>query len=434
MQPIFNFLKTVWQDVKQEQQSNITFIGLLLLGITIPLALNVNNSILIGSLLMALFSFKKENLTFSKAYIPLVLFFVWTALSYFWTIDSERTLKAIPKGLILIVLPFLFYIKKDFFPSTKNKLIHYYSYTIVLYVMYYLLRASIRYVRTGIIDVFFYHELVTKDVNAIHVTVFVALAFFYFLNLKNKNRITIVVTLFLFAFILLLSSKLLITVVVLLSGLKLVYDFKKRQSVTIKPLYVVVILVVISLFSYKFRTRFTEEKWNNSTTYLQNGTRLVSVKEAWSQEKFSPNDYFSGSALRVYQIRMFTEFIQEEPIFFQGFGLNASYLKLEEKAEKYNIFRGNDTEQGYQTKNYHNQYVQNFAELGFIGFFILLTLLAINLKRAVLNKDFIHFVFAILMISLFLTESFLWRQRGIVFFVYFYCLFNSNFSLKNYTT
>jgi len=47
------------------------------------------------------------------------------------------------------------------------------------------------------------------------------------------------------------------------------------------------------------------------------------------------------------------------------------------------------------------------------------------------SKDFIHFVFAFLMISLFLTESFLWRQRGVVFFTMLYCLFNSGIVLNN---
>ena len=60
---------------------------------------------------------------------------------------------------------------------------------------------------------------------------------------------------------------------------------------------------------------------------------------------------------------------------------------------------------------------QNIGELGFI--------LSLNIKNAIKSKDFVHIAFAILMISLFLTESFLWRQRGVLFFMIFYCLFNT---------
>ena len=109
----------------------------------------------------------------------------------------------------------------------------------------------------------------------------------------------------------------------------------------------------------------------------------------------------------------------EENVFFQGLGLNASYKMLEEKGLKYNVFQGNETTEGYQKKNFHNQYIQVFSELGFIGFVFLILILFVNLKNALKNKDFTHIVFAILMISLFLTESFLWRQRGVVFFTVF---------------
>jgi O-antigen ligase len=111
-------------------------------------------------------------------------------------------------------------------------------------------------------------------------------------------------------------------------------------------------------------------------------------------------------------------------MFWKGFGLNASLVKIEEKGKKYDVFLGDEKTEGYQMKNFHNQYIQNFAELGVIGFVLLILILGLNLKNALKSKDFIHIAFAILMISLFLTESFLWRQRGVVFFALFYCLFN----------
>ena len=70
---------------------------------------------------------------------------------------------------------------------------------------------------------------------------------------------------------------------------------------------------------------------------------------------------------------MFFEFLQEENIFWTGFGLNASYKKLEEKGIHYNVFQGNNEVEGYQKKNFHNQYIQIFAELGVFGFLIIST-------------------------------------------------------------
>ena len=64
----------------------------------------------------------------------------------------------------------------------------------------------------------------------------------------------------------------------------------------------------------------------------------VSVKEAWTNKMFTPNDYFNGTAFRVYQFRIFTELIKENNIFFIGLGLDASYPKIEEKAKYYNLY------------------------------------------------------------------------------------------------
>jgi O-antigen ligase len=180
-------------------------------------------------------------------------------------------------------------------------------------------------------------------------------------------------------------------------------------------------------FKVEFQTNTNKSLSTNVIEGIPDGVHFVSIKEAWTNPTFTPNDYFNGTAFRVYQFRIFSELIVENNAFFTGFGLNASYPKIKEKAVQYNLYMGveNNPDSGYQSKNFHNQYVQNFAELGVFGFLFLLVMLFVNIKNAIKSKDFVHFAFAILMISLFLTESFLWRQRGVVFFTMMYCLFNS---------
>ena len=63
--------------------------------------------------------------------------------------------------------------------------------------------------------------------------------------------------------------------------------------------------------------------------------------------------------------------------------------------------------------------------LGLFVLLLLLTMLLVNIKKAIKTKDFVLISFEVLMISLFLTKSFLSGQRGIVFFTALYCLFNS---------
>ena len=183
-------------------------------------------------------------------------------------------------------------------------------------------------------------------------------------------------------------------------------------------------------FKEEYETIMTDSSVNDVITKENQPVYNVSIKQAWTNEKFSPNDYFPGTAFRVYQFRVFTEMLQENPIFWNGFGLDASYSKIQEKGIHYNLFLGDDNQEGYQTKNFHNQYVQVFAELGIFGLIILLAMITISLRTAIKSKNFISVAFAVLLLSLFLTESFLWRQRGITFFILMYCLINSNSNPK----
>jgi O-antigen ligase len=437
---IYNFLKNVLTDIQSENKENISFIFLTLLITSIPLSLGLNNFFLIlflGSILLLL---KKKSFVFSKELFLPILLYALMLFSYFWSIDKTLTLKALPKEVVLLLIPIAFMALQPITEKYRNKVLKYYSYSIVLFVSYYLIRAIIRFFVFKDISFFFYHGeynndigLVPKELNAIHVSVFIVIAFFYFYTSLENNIINKIISVLLFTFIVLLSSKNIILVFILLIFIHFFFFSKSANKMRLRNIFLFLIIIVFVFSFGKIKERFQLEFQTNSNKSLSSnvikglpeGVHNVSITEAWSNEKFTPNDFFPGTAFRVYQARLFFEFLQEENIFWTGFGLNASYKKLEEKAVYYNVFQGTDKIEGYQKKNFHNQYFQVFAEVGIFGFLILALILYINLKKAINNKDFIHIAFAILMISLFLTESFLWRQRGVVFFTLFYCLFNS---------
>lgn len=439
---IYSFSKNVIQNLIKENKSNRSFIPILLVLSTIPLSFAINNISLGIFLLVAFISFKRENFNLQKEWILPVVLYVLMALSYFWSIDSKETLSALSKEIPLLLIPLGFFIFKTNTSEQKKKIIEYYSYVIVAFVLYYSIRAIIRYFIFHDSRMFFYHGendkdygLVPKLLNAIHMSVFVAVAFFYFFAKEVKSKADNFFSVLLFGFILLLSSKNIILVVILLCLINIFFFSKTAHKLRLRNLIVFGLLIGIIFSIGKIKDRFKAEFQSNTDKSLSaavieenpSGVHYVSIKEAWTNPSFTPNDFFNGTAFRVYQFRIFTELIQENPIFLTGFGLNASYPKIKEKAVQYNLYMGveNDSDSGYQSKNFHNQYVQNFAELGVFGFILLLIMLIVNVKNSIKSKDFVHFTFAFLMISLFLTESFLWRQRGVVFFTMMYCLFNS---------
>jgi hypothetical protein len=435
MSNIYSFLNNVWKDLLLENKQNKAFIPFVLLLITLPISMAINNILLGIFFISALFYIRNNKFLFSLVYLIPILLFAWMSITYFWSIDIKRTLSAIPKEIALLLLPGAFMIIPAFKREQKDKILKHYSYAILLYVVFFLIRAFIRYLLTNETSVFFYHGpdnetdtgLVPRLLNAIHVSVYVAIAFFYFFIKEHKTKWQQLVSLLLFVFVILLSSKNIILTFVLLILIHIFFYSKVANRLRLRNLTIILIVLAAILSFGKIKERFLIEFTSNTEKSLSHNVKVnnevgvnnISIYEAWNNEKFTHNDFFPGTSFRVYQIRMFTEFLEEDAIFWKGFGLNASLNKLLEKEKYYNLYPG------YGKFNFHNQYVQNFAELGVIGFLLLLVILFINTKKAFATKDFIHITFAILMISLFLTESFLWRQRGVLFFMIFYCLFNT---------
>ena len=201
MGSIFNFLNNVWLDLKAENKEHSSFIPFILLISTIPLSLGINNVFLILFAFTVINKFPKTQFQFQRSLFLLVALFLLFAMSIFWSIDVVKSLNSLPKFIGLVLVPLLFMLQKPFTKEQVQKIINYYSYAMVLYVLFYLVKATIRFIISGNIEVFFYHELVTQPVNAIHVSVFVAVAFFYFFNRLSKTKIEIILCFLFFGFL-----------------------------------------------------------------------------------------------------------------------------------------------------------------------------------------------------------------------------------------
>ncbi len=352
--------------------------------------------------------------------------------SVLWTTDVELTLAGLKKEMLFLFVPIAFLFIPRLGKSELGKVFRFFSFSMVVYTLFFIIQASFRYFSTGNLSVFFYHQLVTMDLNAIYVSVFASFALFYFVSLKNKTTLEQAAIIILILMTVLLSSKSIIFIDFLLIICYYSFFSDIPKSVRYLTVTTFVAFLIFSLlfvkqirdrFLIEYETAFVDNTVNNT---IGNGNVYnISLQQAWNNEKFAPNNFFPGTAMRVYQIRVFKEMLQEDNILFTGYGLEASQQKIKDKAKQHNLH------QGYGDFNFHNQYVQTFAELGLFGFLILIAMLYINIKNAWKHQNFLHIVFAVTMLVLFLTESFFCRQRGVVFFIIIYCLFNSTYDKTN---
>jgi hypothetical protein len=423
-------LQAFFKNIKQDNN----FINLLIFIVLISIPLHYTiNSISVGCFFIISLINNKTKIKINFDLLLPIFLYLLMFLSCLWTTDKTISFNSLSKEIPLLIIPLSFIFLKNTENINTQKVIQYYSYFVVVLSLFFILRSTYNYFLLKNIEVFFFHNLVTKDLNAVHFSVFVSIAFFYFWTKEVKTTKDIITAIFLAFFLFLLSSKNIIFITILLSIIHFFYFSKSANKMRLRNV-IILGIILMSIFSFSlikerliFEFKIKKESNIGHTVIKQEdvGSNIISMKEAWSNQKFNQTDFFSGSSFRVYQARLFFEFLKEENIFWTGFGLNASYKKIEEKGIQNNVFQGNEFIEGYQKKNFHNQYIQVFAELGILGFILLVLILIVNLKNAIKHKDFIHIAFAVLMISLFLTESFLWRQRGVVFFTAFYCLFNN---------
>ena len=192
--------------------SNNPFIAIIaLVLITIPLPYIFNSIATIFFATYTLF-FTIKNKAYRTAFsnkallFPIILY-VLMVFSLLWTKDFTLSQGALIKELPFLIIPVCFLFVPIQKTEEKNKILQYYSWAFLGYTIFYLLKAAIRYVITKDSEVFFYHELVTFDVNAIHVSVYVSLSFFIFYIKKEKTIIDSMALFLQFVLLVLLSSK-----------------------------------------------------------------------------------------------------------------------------------------------------------------------------------------------------------------------------------
>ena len=430
----YNYLKNRFLKISDLQRDNEVFVFLIaFILVAIPLKHIVGSISIILFLVAVLVNFRRNKFAFTKALVLPIAFYSIMVLSLLWTRDFQLSLAGLQKELVFLLIPIAFLFMPKLTLPQRYKILSLFSYGMVLYCIYYLAKAVLRFAATGIKDVFFYHELVTLEVNAIYISVFTSFALFYFVDIKKKSDYTRIIIGFLAIMVFLLSSKSIILIDFILVICYYSFFSDVPKSVRFLTMTAISGFLFFSLFFVKevrerflleYETAFVDntinEKIGNETGNVYN----VSLQQAWNDPEFQANQFFPGTALRVYQFRIFTEIMQEESVVMTGFGLEATQEQILKKAKQYKLY------DGYGEFNFHNQYTQTFAELGIFGFLLLIAMIYTTLKKAYSSRNFLHIAFGITMIILFLTESFFCRQRGITFFIMLYCLFNSNFQEK----
>lgn len=343
--------------------------------------------------------------------LPILLYLLFF-LTIFWTANQSKTIIGLERTIALFLVPSAFIVIPKFSSENISKIFKYFTVSNLLLATFFLTASAIRYFKTNSLEVFRYHDLVSVlKLNAIYVSLIFSLSLFYLLSKTRKTLIDKFAFIYLLIFIVLLSSKTMLFI--LLVGF-IIYIFLNgiRQLSRIKLLLITITtLLIVGISSFTIVERIAFEK-------------KVKFNEILTKEKFGKVYPWTGSSIRLLQLRILKEQIQEESILLKGFGLFASRDNIRLRHQKFNIY------EGFHDYNYHNQYAQILSETGIFGLILLIAILLFSFINALKSREFLFLMFCFSFSLMFFTESLLWRQKGLFLFVILFCLFNRTFFKK----
>jgi len=144
----------------------------------------------------------------------------------------------------------------------------------------------------------------------------------------------------------------------------------------------------------------------------------------WQVSHFSPDDYFNEVQLRVTLWKFSLEILAETHSWLTGVSAGDAHFQINRQITSHGMYTGvpGTSDTGYLNYNLHNQFLETLLRSGAIGLMLLLAFLYAVFRRAVAAKDGMLLATLGVFCCVFLTESVLERQIGIVPFFFFLCL------------
>jgi len=359
-------------------------------------------------------------------FFAFLLYFISQAMGIFLAPDLLTGWKHLEGKIGFLILLLIFCSSRFVDKPLFQKLLVAFGIFLTIASVSCLVLSIVRFLRDGNTDVFFYHDLVSPiQQHAIYFSAFIFISIL-FLTIearklsffKKRPALLMIWILFLIIMMVLLSSKLMLSVLVLY----LVYLAFKYQQRRYKRLYivsvatiVVALALLVALTDNHVKQRFTD--------VFSGNIELVEHKS------FNPGIYFTGFQFRLLLWRISKEILNERHAWWQGVGPANSKMYIQQKFRDLGMYTGDDhgTNEGYLAfNNCHNQFLQATLDSGIFGLIVFLFWCCVFAIRVIKRKHLMLTWMSISIFLFFLSESVLERQYAIILVSFFplICLYS----------
>jgi O-antigen ligase len=388
-------------------------IGTILILISIPISLKLN-TLLIGALFLFFLAEgdlaqKWERLRRSRLFLMIVLYFAFLLGQLVYDPLPYEGIKIIETRAALLFIPIIFEGKGLVFePSWKERISKVYVLFMTGLSLVCLGESIWAFLQLGNADVFFYHALSAPlNTGSIYLSLLVLMAMILLLYERLFSiRIRSAILMWLFFTLLLLASKTILLATVVLIVVIAFKRWTNKMAIIGTSSLLLLISLVLST-SNPIQKRFADIDSDR-------------LRYVW-QDDLQEDIYLDGMSMRLLFARFGLEIVDEEGVWLQGVGQGIRQDLLDQKIIDYHLYQGNsEGDRGYLGYNFHNQYMEEWVGGGLTGlllFFACLAAMARLIQKDTAGRQML-FVFLVL----FLTESVLLRQYGVVSFALFLCL------------
>jgi O-antigen ligase len=375
----------------------------LVLGSIILVPFNCKPVLIALFLCYALFFFikrkEKFSITAQKETGLICMLFVPFIVSIFYSYNVERGITYLIRCLPLLIIPLSFAFLQ---PENKRAIIRSFVPAFVVTNALYIVLMLLYILQLGYLrsehNLYYYYSFITYEFynigdHPIYLSVQFAMALFLLIqnNFFNKIKKAILFVVLFFGLFFLARKGVILSFIIILP--LYLSTIVKSKRVLIGSLLVVIVSFLAFMFVPEIKNRYAE---------------------LWSKEGYVKNEVTS-TGIRLVLWENSLELIKESPVFGYGIGDNQELFALQMESKGYFILAQKKT-------NCHNQYLQFLLSIGVIGlsFFVLSILWLFSFFY--MNKAYLGLAVVLFFLMVFVSESFLERQNGIITYALFISL------------
>ncbi|KZS41440.1 hypothetical protein AWE51_22315 [Aquimarina aggregata] len=380
--------------------------------VTLPITFNLNSILLIGIVVFFVLD-KQENLKNkiknqlkNKLVLAMILYFLVQCIGMIYTENIDEGLKRITTCIPFLVLPIVLVSE----PISKNKIklvVMIFQIAVIFALCYYALLQKFEFGRSlhSMSSFAFYKVGISQTYLGamIYLATIISISEAY----KNRNRAFNLLLIPFFLYFLFISSSRVALLVLFIALMFFVFVELKEKAKYIKSF--IVVLVLVSVVSGIYLSPRLNQKSSAFFRTFDFDMEVIITKNRITETKNTVEHRMLISYLAF-------SIIKENPIFGVGTGdykqeLLKKYKLINFKAGVKSVF------------NTHNQYIEEYLKVGFLGGITILGLIFIFYKLSLDHKSYMMFYVTLYISIVCLTESFFVRHHGVAFSVFFIAFF-----------